>query len=112
MKIHGLFILITSIPPDILDSLISSTLVNYHPKDNTILHISNWTRGHSEEKIYISTDANSDKYGKKERYIYYYGLLKLANRKQEKEIMSEAIDSLLDEAKRLKDSEEWLAMVR
>jgi hypothetical protein len=86
--------------------------VNYHAKDNSIVHISNWTRGHSEEKIYISTDTHtSDKYGQKERYIYYYGLFKLENRKQEKEMMSEAIDSLLDEAKRLKDSEEWLALV-
>lgn len=60
----------------------------------------------------MSTDETKDKYGQKERFIYYYGLLKIADRKQEKEMISDAIDTLLDEAKSLKDSEEWLAMVR
>jgi hypothetical protein len=101
LKTNGLFILITTITEDLLESLVSSILVYYSLEEKKVYNASNWSRGHRKEAM--KTDSGSGT-------VYYYSISKIYNLQERKELIMNSITSLLKEAQQLdfmKEDEEW-----
>lgn len=89
--------MISTMTPDLLESLVSSFLVHYSTEDKKIYNASNWSRGSIVEKL--TSDGGGS--------VYYYSFMKIHNLQDRKEIINDSINQLLAEAKKLKELEEW-----
>ncbi len=101
LKKGGVFILISTMTSDILQSLVTSYLIYYSGEDKKVYNASNWSRGHIEEKL-VSDGGGT---------VYYYSLMKTFNLQNRNDIIHASINQLLREAQQMKENEEWEEIV-
>eukprot|EP01040_Poterioochromonas_malhamensis_P007524 gene7524-8119_t len=97
LRKEGVFILISTMTSDILQSLVTSYLIYYSAEDKKVYNASNWSRGHIEEKL-VSDGGGT---------VYYYSLMKTFNLQNRNDIIHASINQLLREAQQMKENEEW-----
>jgi hypothetical protein len=101
LKPHGLLIIISTITEELLQSLINAYLVYFDVKEKKGFNASNWSRGHVKEALRTSSND----------VVYYYSIQKLHSLQEKKELMMDSINQLLQEAKTMKENEEWEELV-
>jgi len=99
LKVNGLFIVVTTMPPEIFEK-IAITPLNSNGNDE-MDSLSNWKRGHSTHELRTAAGG----------CVYYYSIRKLSsmcNLSRNDKVMS-GILALLEEAKKLKEDSELVS---
>lgn len=89
--------MISTMTPELLESLVTSYLLFYSSAERKMYNASNWSRGHIQ--MAISTESGGT--------VYYYSLMKIYNLQTQQELMKESISQLLLEAKQITEMEEF-----
>lgn len=95
LRVNGIFIVITTMPPEIFEALAIPHLQTLYEKK--FINASNWKQGHISH--ILKTDTEND--------IYYYELTKLYPIKSRQQAIAESVSVLLNEAKKAKEAQNW-----
>jgi hypothetical protein len=103
LKLHGHFVIITSMPMEIFESFILPYLQTWSMEQKTMIPVSNWKENSPKNLQY--QDILTSEAGNK---VYYYTLEKVLVMKNEKDVLMESISSILDDAARSKLRQQML----